>query len=203
MIVAGAGGHAIELLDILVSQGKVDGLLFFDNITDRLDLMGFPVLKTWDEVKTAINLNPIFILGTGNPQVRRMFFEFFSELGGKHASIKGKGIAYSNFTKSNQADIFNLCFIGANTVIGKGTLINTGAQVHHDVQIGEFTEINPGAVLLGACHIGDNCSVGANATILPKVKIGSNVIVGAGSVVTQDVPDGVTVMGVPGRISKL
>ena len=203
MIVAGAGGHAIELLDILISEGKVDGLFFFDNLTDRLDLMGFPVLKNWEEVGKALGRDPHFMLGTGKPEVRKMFYERFSELGGKHINIKGKGIVFSSFSESNEADIFNLCFIGASTKIGKGTLINTGAQVHHDVQIGEFSEINPGAVLLGACEIGDFCSVGANATILPKVKIGSNVIVGAGAVVTRDVPDGVTVVGVPGRIIEI
>jgi len=48
---------------------------------------------------------------------------------------------------------------------------------------------------LGACQIGSFCAVGANATILPKVGTGNNVIVGAGSVVTQEVPDGVTVVG--------
>jgi sugar O-acyltransferase (sialic acid O-acetyltransferase NeuD family) len=200
MIVAGAGGHAIELLDILISEGQAEGVVFFDNITDRLDLMGFQVLKNWDEVEKALSLDPRFFLGTGNPKVRKMFFDRFTELGGKHSCIKGKGIAYSNFTKSNEADIFNLCFIGANTQIGKGTLVNTGAQVHHDVQIGEFSEINPGAVLLGACQIGGFCSIGANATILPKIKVGKNVVVGAGSVVTQDVPDGVMVVGVPGKV---
>lgn len=202
MIVAGAGGHAIELLDILINEGKAEGIFFFDNVSNRNSLMNFPVIKSWEEVRIAFKDDPRFILGTGNPKVRKMFFDRFSELGGKYSCIKGKGVVYSNFSESNEADIFNLCFIGANTKIGKGTLINTGAQVHHDVQIGEFSEINPGAVLLGACQVGDFCSVGANATILPKVKIGNNVIVGPGAVVTQDVPDGVTVMGVPGRITK-
>ena len=201
MIVAGAGGHAIELLDILISEGNSDGLVFFDNITDRLELIGFPVLKTWDEVKELLTTDPRFILGTGSPKVRKMFFDRLSDLGGIQTCIKGKGIVFSNFSESNEVDIFNLCFIGANTKIGKGTLINTGAQVHHDVQIGEFSEINPAAVLLGACQIGDYCSIGSNATILPKVIIGNNVIVGAGSVVTHDVPDGLTVVGVPGRIT--
>ncbi|WP_439490591.1 acetyltransferase [Algoriphagus sp.] len=200
MIVAGAGGHAIELLDILISNANTDDLFFFDNQTDRTQVMGFTVIKDWKEAQEFLKNDPRFILGTGNPLIRKMFYDQFSQLGGEHIAVKGKGIAYSNFTTSNEADIFNLCFIGANTQIGKGTLINTGAQVHHDVQIGAFSDINPGAILLGACQIGGFCSVGANATILPKVRIGNNVIVGAGSVVTQDVPDGVTVVGVPGKI---
>ena len=200
MLITGAGGHAIELLDILVSANQVENLAFFDDVTGIKELYGYPVLKSESQAQAFLAQYPDFILGTGNPKVRRMFYEKFTAWGGAHQSIKGRGIAFSNFTQSNEADIFNLCFIGANTQIGRGTLINTGAQIHHDVRVGEFSEINPGAVLLGACRIGDACSIGANATILPKVKIGNQVIVGAGSVVTQDVPDGVTVLGVPGKV---
>lgn len=201
MIVAGAGGHALELLDILISEGKTDNLFFFDEINSESMLRGlFPILHTEEEVKKHFERDPHFILGIGNPKVRHQFYQRFSGLGGELATVKGHGIALSHFSfGGKEADIFNLCFIGANTKIGKGSLINTGAQVHHEVEIGQFSEINPGAVLLGKVTIGDFCSIGANATILPKVKIGNNVTVGAGSVVTQDVLDGVTVVGVPGR----
>lgn len=135
-------------------------------------------------------------MGTGIPKVRFKFYQDFSEIGGILFSVKGTGLVYSNFAINNDADIFNLCFIGAKTEIGKGSLINTGAQIHHEVKIGKFSEINPGAILLGKVEVGDFCSIGANATILPKVKIGNYVTVGAGSVVTHNVPDGVTVLGV-------
>jgi hypothetical protein len=32
MIIAGAGGHALELLDILISKRMAENLLFFDNV---------------------------------------------------------------------------------------------------------------------------------------------------------------------------
>jgi serine O-acetyltransferase len=47
--------------------------------------------------------------------------------------------------------------------------------------------------------IGDNCYIGTGATILGPVNIGNNVTIGAGAVVTKDIPDGATVVGVPGR----
>lgn len=201
MIVAGAGGHALELLDILISQGMTENLYFFDGLNSISIFQDkYPVLKTMDQVRQKFLEDPRFILGTGNPKVRFKIYQDFSKIGGILFPVKGTGLVYSNFAINNDADIFNLCFIGAKTEIGKGSLINTGAQIHHEVKIGEFSEINPGAVLLGKVEVGSFCSIGANATILPKVKIGDNVIVGAGSVVTQDVPDGVTVVGVPGRI---
>ncbi len=48
--------------------------------------------------------------------------------------------------------------------------------------------------------IGDNCYIGTGATILGPVTIGNNVTIGAGAVATKDIPDGATVVGVPGRV---
>lgn len=202
MIVAGAGGHALELLDLLISEGRIKNLVFFDEINPgSLFRERFPILNSEQDVVRHFQNDPNFFLGIGNPNLRNSFYKRFVALGGKLNAVKGHGIARSNFSQGLEgADIFNLCFIGASTQIGTGTLINTGAQIHHEVQIGQFSEINPGAVLLGKVVVGDFCSIGANATILPKVRIGNNVIVGAGSVVTKDVPDGVTVIGVPARI---
>lgn len=201
MIIAGAGGHALDLLDILLSDGEIKDLYFFDEINSIAFFQGtYPILHNEIEVENIFQKDPRFILGTGNPQVRFQFYKRFLSLGGQLVTVKGKGTAYSNFSTGNEADIFNLCFIGANTKIGKGCLINTGVQIHHEVEIGDFSEVNPGAVILGKVQVGSFSSIGANATILPNVKIGNNVIIGAGSVIINDLPDDVTAVGIPGRI---
>lgn len=203
MIVAGAGGHALELLDLLNIKGLVKDLCFFDEMTTESHFFDkYPILHSDQEVKQYFERDPWFYLGVGNPKIRHQFYERFKNLGGELKTIHGLGASISSFSNEIAfADIFSLCYIGPKVKIGKGSLINTGAQIHHEVSIGEFSEISPGAVLLGRVEVGSFCSIGANATILPKVKIGNNVVVGAGSVVTQDVPDGVKVVGVPGRIT--
>jgi acetyltransferase-like isoleucine patch superfamily enzyme len=44
--------------------------------------------------------------------------------------------------------------------------------------------------------------IGIGAAVLPGIKIDKNSVVGAGAVVTKDVPDNVTVVGVPARVNK-
>lgn len=203
MVIAGAGGHALELLDILISRENYENLYFYDDINDIEVFQGkYPVIRSQSELADCLKTDDRFCLGVGGPTGRYHLYSLFIGLGGKLVTVKANNITLSNFSESNMADVFSLCFIGASTRLGKGTLINTGCQIHHEATIGDFTEINPGAILLGKCTVGDFCSIGSGATVLPKVKIGNNVKVGAGTVVTKDIPDNSLVVGVPGRVIK-
>ena len=106
-----------------------------------------------------------------------------------------------------------------------GVEIHPGAQIGHrffvdhgsGVVIGETAEIGndvlmyQGAVLGGTSSehtkrhptVGDDVVIGANAVLLGNIVIGSGAKVGSGSVVVQSVPPGATVVGVPGRITRL
>ncbi|GAB2633280.1 acetyltransferase [Belliella aquatica] len=201
MVIAGAGGHALEVLDILIAQNRTDNLVFFDEVgSEVLFEEQFPILKSEEALKTHFSKDPRFILGVGNSSVREEFYKRFTILGGEHITIKGQDNCLSPSSECGQADIMNLCFIGPKTIIGKGTLINTSAKIHHEVKIGDFCEIAPGAALLGKVTLGNQVLVGANATILPNIKIGNNVKIGAGAVVTKDVSEGSLIVGVPGRM---
>lgn len=53
---------------------------------------------------------------------------------------------------------------------------------------------------VGKIDIRDNSFVGHGAIVMPGVTIGPNSIVSAGSVITKDVPPGMIVGGVPGKV---
>ncbi len=201
MVVIGAGGHALEVLDVLLQDNYPHPIYFYDDINPKLVIFrGFPVLKSIDMLKNIFPNNFYFVLGIGNPIYRKNLFEKFTSLGGTLSSVVSSKSVNSNLISDRQFDLMNLCYLGPETKIGKGTLINTGAQIHHEVEIGEFTEVSPRSLLLGKVKVGDLCSLGGNCTILPKITIGNNVIVGAGTVVTINVPDNCTIVGVPGKI---
>ena len=91
------------------------------------------------------------------------------------------------------------CVINANSAIGPDAIINTGTIIEHDCVIGSNAHLSPGVRLAGAAAIGADSHVGTGAVILPGVRVGAGTVVGAGAVVIDDVPDGVTVVGVPAR----
>lgn len=203
MIIAGAGGHALECFDILVKDTLPILLEFFDDVTkETLVHQKYSIIRDDAQIESHFAKDPRFILAVGDPKLRIMFYEKFTRARGEMVNLRGTNTTLSSFANYSEVDIFSHCFVGPKAVIGRGTLVNTGALVHHEVQIGDFCEISPKAVLLGAVKIGYQTRIGANATILPKVRVGNRVVIGAGAVITKDVPDDVTVVGVPGRIIK-
>jgi sugar O-acyltransferase (sialic acid O-acetyltransferase NeuD family) len=198
MIIAGAGGHALEVLDVLRPLSLSSIAVYGEKITP-LWPNGLPSFSELTQVKEWLSKHREFVLGVGSPIFRKKLHQEFTQLGGVYQSLRGPQAVISPTALADRADILTAAFVGAEVQLGLGVLVNVGAQIHHEVSIGDFSVINPGAVLLGAAQLGEGCFIGANATVLPGVRIGDNVTVGAGAVIIRDIPDGATVVGVPGR----
>ncbi|HYC85923.1 MAG TPA: NeuD/PglB/VioB family sugar acetyltransferase [Chryseosolibacter sp.] len=205
MVIVGAGGHALELLDVLVSDNRSDGLFFFDNLTSSKNRLfaGYSILRTESELITELRRDPTVILGTGNVHHRRALAEYCEKLGGKLMSVVSSTshISKLNVTLGQGVNVMRNVMIGPGATIGEGTLVNAHVLIHHESVIGEYCEICPGVIIAGNVSIGDNTMIGAGAVILPKIRIGNNVTVGAGAVVLGDIVDDIVVVGNPARIA--
>lgn len=208
MLIAGAKGHAKEVLELYLNEGVVKELFFFDDISLNIDAKLyniFPIIRSIEEASTYFNkIDPNFLLGIGNPKLRLNLANKLKKHGGVLNSIISKYsiIGTYNVQLGLGLNIMNNSMISNDVIVADGALINAYASIHHDVSIGMYSEVSPHAVLLGGVSIGDLTTIGSNATVLPKVKIGSNVVVGAGSVVTKDLPDNCIAVGVPAKIIK-
>jgi serine O-acetyltransferase len=97
--------------------------------------------------------------------------------------------------------------------IGRRFFIDHGAGVviGETAEIGDDVLMYQGAVLGGTSSertkrhptIGSNAVIGANAVVLGNITVGDGAKVGSGSVVIESVPAGATVIGVPGRITRI
>jgi UDP-3-O-[3-hydroxymyristoyl] glucosamine N-acyltransferase len=86
-----------------------------------------------------------------------------------------------------------------NTFIGRGTKIDCGVFVAHNVCIGRHCLVIANAELSGSVEVGDYCWVGPGACVKEHVKIGEGALVGIGAVVIRDVEPWTTVVGNPAR----
>ena len=84
--------------------------------------------------------------------------------------------------------------------ISKDAIIGENVTIFHQVTIGSIQSKN--SKHYGSPILGNNILIGAGAKIIGNVKVGNNVNIGANSVVIEDIPDNVTVVGVPSKIVK-
>ena len=97
--------------------------------------------------------------------------------------------------------------------IGRGLLIDHGCGVviGETTVVGDDCTIYQGATLggtgkeTGKRHptLGNNVMVGSGAKVLGPFRVGDNARIAANAVVLREVPEGATVVGVPGRIVRL
>jgi serine O-acetyltransferase len=93
-------------------------------------------------------------------------------------------------------------------VFGPGlSIAHWGTIVVNDrVTVGARCRLHPGTVLgvkdEQVPTIGDDCYLGPGCKIIGGVVLGDDVRVGANAVVTHSFPSGVTLVGVPARVSK-
>ena len=204
MLIIGAKGHAIEILDI-IEESIPTTLTFYDDINKYDDprlYSKFKIITHLDDAKEYLKTDNRFILGIGGPAIRKMLADKFISMGGSLFSVVSSTsrVGKYNTFLGNGINIMHNVFISNNVSIHKGSLINASASIHHDVEIGEFSEIGPLAVILGNVNIGNYNFIGANSKILPSVTLGDNVIIGSGSVVTENIPENSLAVGTPARV---
>ncbi len=106
--------------------------------------------------------------------------------------------------------LLNSCVIGRKAEFGAGFVIMHpfGVVINSEVKGGENIVIESGVVIGAAQNglpvkapvLGSNIFIGSGAKILGDIRIGNNVKIGANAVVVKDVPDDVTVVGIPAKV---
>lgn len=93
------------------------------------------------------------------------------------------------------------CEIHLNCQIEGGLRLThpTGIVIHPKARIGPNCMIFHQVTLAGAVVLGGHVDIGAGAKLLGPLSVGDHARVGANAVVTSDVPEGVTMVGIPAR----
>lgn len=96
-----------------------------------------------------------------------------------------------------QAEIGGGLYIGhiGGVHINPGAVLGRNCDMTHRVTIGASAMGRQGVPVLG-----DDVYIGTGATLVGKIKVGNGAKIAANTLVITNVPEGATVMGVPGRI---
>lgn len=201
LILLGAGGHAKEVFDVLLRNGLDKNNIEFADTSGNTErepmVFGKRVLHSLNITENVYG----FAVATGKPALRKKLYEegILARIEPRNVIASSAIISTHEFSTGNGLNIMENVFIGPQVQIGNGTLLNTGAQIHHNSEIGEFCEICPGVIISGNCTVGNEVFIGSGAIIIPGVKIGNRAVIGAGAVVISDVGENTRVVGVPAR----
>lgn len=208
MLIVGAKGFAKEVLEVVYTDFPSEEIVFYDDVSTDLPnklYERFVILKNLEEVLHYYSNQTFkFTIGIGNPQLRKMLYEKFVNIGGMYTTTISSTSYIGNFGNVIGAgsNIMLKTIFTNDIIIGKGVIVNQLTSIGHDVIIEDFVEICPNVCISGGCVVGENTFIGTGAIILPKVKIGSNVVIGAGAVVSKDLPDNCVAVGIPAKIIK-
>ncbi|WP_243295679.1 hypothetical protein [Geothrix mesophila] len=86
-----------------------------------------------------------------------------------------------------------------NTSFDDFAMVNLKCTIGHEATIGAYAVLNPTVNISGNVTVGERVLVGTGAQVLQNLKIAGGATVGAGSVVTKDVPEGLTMAGIPAK----
>lgn len=197
VILIGYSGHAYVVCDILLLSDYI-----IVGYSDKEEKTVNPFELTYLGKESSVNFTEEMtaFVAIGNNTIRKKVVD--------DLSVELINVIHPTAVIASKVDLSTGILISSNTTIntlakiGNGAIINTGAIIEHECVIGDFAHIAPGAVLAGNVQVGNRSFIGANSAIKEGVIIGNDVIVGVGSVILNDVPDGVTIVGNPGRIIK-
>ena len=151
----------------------------------------------------------------------RSLFEVLTCYPGLHANwlhrIAHRLWKHNRFLLARLVSHLNRFFTGIEihpgAQIGRRFFIDhgSGVVIGETAEIGDDVLMYQGAVLGGTSSehvkrhptVGNSVVIGANSVILGPITIGDSAKVGSGSVVVQPVPQGATVIGVPGRVTRI
>ncbi len=195
IVVYGGGGHGKTVIEFLRSLRtyRIIGVLD-DGLNTDERILGLPVLgggqllpELYSQgIRLAVNA----VGGIGDVSTRIKIFHRLIEAGfACPPLVHPSAFIEPSAAISAGVQVFAHGYLGSESHIGFGCIINTGAIVSHDCLLGEYVNLSPGAILAGEVQIGDDALIGMGATINLRVRVGARARIGNGATIKENVPE--------------
>ena len=200
LAILGASGHGKVAADTAECCGW-QAIEFFDDAWPDLQRNGiWPVVGDMTALMERLAEFKGVVVAIGNNRIRHAKLLELHAAGALLETLVHPDASVSRYASIGQGTVILAgAVVNADASVALGGILNTSCSIDHDCVLGEAVHISPGARLAGGVQIGDLSWVGIGASVRQLICIGQRVMVGAGSVVVSDVPDDVTVAGVPAK----
>jgi len=203
----GSRGLGREVLDLAQGisdfAGAWDKIVFIDDFQKESVISGADVL-TFDDFQAAFQTDSAkIVIAVGEPKVRRILRDKSVQNGYELQTIIHPTAFVGGNTQIGNGVIVQFgCFVSCDVKIEDNVLLQANSSIGHDCVVGNDTVISTFVTLAGNCKIEERVYIGMSVPIRENISIGADSIVGMGSVVLRDVPANVIAMGNPARPMK-
>ena len=208
IVVVGAPGHGLVVVDIVRRQGR-DALIGFLDSGKPVGAgpAGLPILGPGEAVVDlmAVHGFSACLVAVGHNEIRR---RCVAMLRTKLPELRFATAIHPSAVVAEGVEIGEGTVVMAGAVInpgcriGRHCIVNTGACLDHESVMGDFSSLAPGVVTGGNVLIGEGAAIGLGASIIHGMSIGRETVIGAGAVVVKDIPANVVALGVPARVTR-
>lgn len=201
LAILGASGHGKVVADTAECCGWQSVEFFDDAWPDRQDNGCWAVTGNTASLLAQLDQFDGVVVAIGNNAIRQAKLQQLQAAGARLTTLVHPAATVSRHARIGAGSVvFAGVVVNSDAQVGLGAILNTGCSVDHDCALGEAVHLSPGAHLAGGVQVGDQSWIGIGASVRQLVRIGNRVMVGAGAAVVADVPDDVTVVGVPARV---
>lgn len=206
VVIVGAGGFGREVLDVLNAANEISNEWIFEGFVaddpppkDILNRINAQWLSAVDEFLTSNNPDN-YVIGIGNPLMRRSIASRFDQLGWNAATLIHPSAAIGADVEIAAGSVIcSHVSITTNVRIGRHVHVSRNSTIGHDCRVSDFVTINPIVAVSGDVKLHEGVTMGTHSSILQGLSVGAGATVGAGAVVVRDVAPNSTVVGIPAK----
>lgn len=213
MLIFGAGGHALELVQIAMRCRVLDESAEHYFVTSggkgsTRDGLPFPCIEETEALSTQYAEGEDVILAIGSSAARSKVASkiFGAGLNVRFPNLIDPAAIVSGDLRSSPDRglvVFPGAFVSTRVSIAQHCHVNALASVSHEASLSAFCTVSPQAVVCGNVSIGERVFLGANCTVLDGLSIAADITVGGGAVVISPLSEPGTYSGVPARAHRL
>lgn len=203
IILVGGGGHCRSVIEVADSCGaQISGILDA-SLTVGQQIFGYPVLGNDELIPDLVQIYS-FVVTVGqikNASVRKILHQKIKDLNGCLATLIASSAIVSKYATLGEGSvIMHHALVNAGANVGTGCIVNSFANIEHDVFLGDYCHVSTGAMVNGDCIIHDETFIGSQAVVANGVTIISNSIISAGAFVCKNIEERGIYAGNPAKL---
>lgn len=205
LAVYGTGGLGKEVMDIAIRRNRISSewsdIWFINDFLEEGEVYGAKCVR----FGTILSQKSDFccVVAVGEPSDRERLFEKLLENDIAVTVLVDPSAVVSPSARIGLGSIIcEYSLVHANAIVEPNCLIQPFSAVAHDSRVGYHSVLSTFSVVGGNAVLGRRVFAGMHSSLKEKLTVGNDVIIAMGATVFQDLPDGVTVVGNPARITR-